>query len=163
MDTKQLSILEEAIKLEVNTGRLYEVFSHTFSEDSLFWQQLSSEENNHALLLRSEKELFLRNGRIPPEIALIDSADSLIELNEKIVHCIEEYTHTSPQKAYAYSLACLIENSLGEYQLQKAMEMPSSSRVLELFKTLHGYDKDHLRRIRDYMVQNGINEVSVEL
>ena len=161
MDTKQLSLIDEAINLEINVGRLYVLFSEQFPEDNLFWQQLAHEEIDHSLLLRSEKEFFLKSAFIPPEIVSVDSTNQLIQTNQKIEQCIEKFQKKAPERAYAFSLACHIENFAGEYHLQQSMKVPSYSKVLELFKTLNSNDQDHSAHISSYMAQHGIEQVAV--
>jgi ferritin len=53
-------------------------------------------------------------------------------------------------------VALKMEMSAGELHFQHTMSRPADSKVLKLFQTLNQDDKDHAKRIRDYMKENQI-------
>ena len=145
-----LALLEEAISLELNVSRLYKKFFDC-DEDSEFWWRLMLEEKNHAALLKTGKDYFLK--MLPSEI-LPESLNELVEANKTIKELID--SKDTPSRAEKFKIALKLEESAGEIHFQNAMQKETSEKVLSLFQKLNEDDKDHAERIRQYMDENGI-------
>jgi len=148
-------LFEEAITLELNAAKLYELFQGTFPDDALFWGGLVVEEKNHAALLQDGKDRFYPLGKFPVEI-LPSSLASLVWANRGIAALIDKYRERRPSREEAFNTALSLEQSAGEAHFQEFMEKESGAKVEEIFRELNRDDKDHARRIRSYMTSHGI-------
>ena len=143
-----IKYFDEAIKVELNASKIYAIFSQKFPEDKSFWWSLSLEEINHASLIESEK-LFYEVNVFPDELFSVD-LEELIKLNDSL-HIIMEQFKDNISLENAFKIALEIENSAMELNYQKLAESASSDRAVNLFQELNRADKDHAKRISDYM------------
>jgi rubrerythrin len=143
-----IKYFDEAIKVELNASKIYAIFSQKFPEDKSFWWSLSLEEINHASLIESEK-LFYEVNVFPDELFSVD-LEELIKLNDSL-HIIMEQFKDNISLENAFKIALEIENSAMELNYQKLAESASSDRAVNLFQELNRADKDHAKRILDYM------------
>jgi ferritin len=155
LNERLIQLINEAIKVESNAAELYSIFHKAFPEDCPFWYQLHMEEENHASIIRSARETWLSGREFPLEL-LPSSLDDLLELNGKLASLIEEYKDNPPSRETAFNVALELEESAGEAHLQKVMERPPTSTLMELFQILTGDDKKHASRIHAYMRDKGI-------
>lgn len=147
-------LLEESVQLELNLGKLYRFFSNYFSEDNDFWWRLGLEENNHASLIKSGI-IFLESG-IFPENWSIANMDSIFQSNKYINELLEIYENKGLKRKEAFLIALELEQSAAESHYQEAMvspEIQDSSGLIEIFRNLNRYDKNHLQKIQDYMIK----------
>ena len=153
---KQLpQIVEESIKLELNVAKLYEFYSTAFPENIHFWKELALEEETHANLIKSLRNVLLPFNKFPSEI-LSSSLQDLIEVNNKLLSLLKEYNNKPPSKESAFSFAIALEESAGEIHFQHAMNKSSDTEAIKVFQRLVKDDKDHAERIRSYMKYEGI-------
>ncbi len=153
---KQLpQIVEESIKLELNMANLYKIFSTAFPEDSDFWWKLCLEEENHANLIKIGKDVLLSCDEFPTEL-LSPTLQDLIETNNKLNSLLKDYNDKPPSRESAVNIAISLEESAGEIHFQNAMDKLPSSEYVRIFQELNKDDKDHAKRIREYMNSKGI-------
>ena len=156
MDKELSRILDESIQLELNVADLYLSFCHAFAEDKDFWSHLAEEEENHAALLRSGKLESLDEGHFPAKI-LTTNLDALIKANKEIKELVKEHKQKPPSsRASAFEIAIKVEESTGEIDFSCFMEQQSDSPALNLFRRVNSEDRDHARRIRNYMREKAI-------
>ena len=156
MDKELSRILDESIQLELNVADLYLTFCHAFAEDKDFWSHLAEEEGNHAALLRSGKLESLDEGHFPAKI-LTTNLDALIKANKEIKELVKEHKQKPPSsRASAFEIAIKVEESTGEIDFSCFIEQEADSPALKLFRRLNRDDRDHARRIRNYMREKGI-------
>ncbi len=156
MDKELSRILDESIQLELNVADLYLSFCHAFAEDKDFWSHLAEEEGNHAALLRSGKLESLDEGHFPAKI-LTTNLDALIKANKEIKELVKEHKQKPPSsRASAFEIAIKVEESTGEIDFSCFIEQEADSPTLKLFRRLNRDDRDHARRIRNYMREKGI-------
>lgn len=156
MDKELSRILDESIQLELNVADLYLSFCHAFAEDKDFWSHLAEEEGNHAALLRSGKLESLDEGHFPAKI-LTTNLDALIKANKEIKELVKEHKQKPPSsRASAFEIAIKVEESTGEIDFSCFIEQEADSPALKLFRRLNRDDRDHARRIRNYMREKGI-------
>ena len=156
MDKELSRILDESIQLELNVADLYLSFCHAFAEDKDFWSHLAEEEGNHAALLRSGKLESLDEGYFPTKI-LTTNLDALIKANKEIKELVKEHKQKPPSsRASAFEIAIKVEESTGEIDFSCFMEQQADSPALKLFRRVNSEDRDHARRIRNYMREKGI-------
>jgi len=148
-------LFEEAINIELNAARLYELFQRNFPNDSSFWGQLIFEEKNHAVLLQDGRDRFLPIGKFP-EAILPSSLTSLVWANRGIAALIDKYKERPPSREEAFNAALGVESSAGEAHYQQFMEKESPSKIGKIFQELNREDKDHVLRLRSYMEKKGI-------
>jgi len=156
-----IQIVEESIDLELNVAALYFLFHFAFPEDAAFWWQLHGEERNHAALLSSVKKTFIPADAYPAHF-LPPFLDKLKSANEELNSLIEKYKKKPPKREEAFLVALAVENSAGEKHFQEFAEKAPQSKIDEAFHNLISHDRDHIRRIREYMERKGIDLPSKE-
>ena len=92
------------------------------------------------------REVLLTDKRLKVEI-LCHSLPALVRINNRFASLLQEYREKSPSRMTAFNMAISLEESAGEWHYQKAMEMPTGSEYLQLFKTLNKDSRDHADRI----------------
>lgn len=156
MDKELSRILDESIQLELNVADLYLSFCHAFAEDKDFWSHLAEEEGNHAALLRSGTLESLDEGHFLAKI-LTTNLDALIKANKEIKELLKEHKQKPPSsRASAFEIAIKVEESTGEIDFSCFIEQEANSPALKLFRRVNSEDRDHARRIRNYMREKGI-------
>jgi hypothetical protein len=151
-----LKLANEALQLEYNVSELYLIFRDAYPEDAGFWWQLVIEENNHAALIKSGRDYFIPEGVFPYEI--FPSMDELQKANKVLLSLLDKYNNYPPTREEAFNLALKTELSACEIHFQRTMTKSTNSKALSLFQKLNQDDKDHAKRIRAYMKQEGILE-----
>lgn len=149
--------LDESIQLEVNVSDLYQLFYVKFPEDSEFWWKLSLEEVNHAALIRSINDLFLPEKILPQGVIQMQILE-LHQVNQSIKERISRYKIIAPTRFEAFSYAHELEISAGEAHYEMFMNEIPESNVEKIFQKLNGEDKNHARRIAEYMELNNVTE-----
>ncbi len=153
---EQLSeIVDESIKLELNIETLYKYFSTIYPEDTDFWQKLCSEEEQHASLIKGERDVILSNDGFPSEL-LSPTLNALIGANNKLISLLKEFKDKSPSRESALNIAKSLEKSAGEIHFQREMNKRPASEYMKLFHMLNKDDMDHAQRIDEYMISLGI-------
>lgn len=156
MDEKLSRILDQTAQLELNVAALYLGFSEAFPEDRDFWSQLAKEEENHAALLRGGKLESSNEGRFPADI-LTTNLDALIKANKEIEELVKEHKQKPPSsRASALEIALKAEESTGEIHFSCFMRQETNSPLLERLGRVDRDDRQHIRRIRNYMSEKGI-------
>lgn len=155
MPEKHQKHLDESILLELNLARLYTLFNDSFAEDEDFWWDLAMEEQGHASLFQQEKQQPQQKEFFPDNL-LAKDLQSLIDTNAKISALIATYTTTPPSRAEAFKTAHALEMAAGESHFQQFLDSPTSSYSANIFKQLNQEDRDHARRIQQYMQKNHI-------
>ena len=156
MDKELSRILDESIQMELNVADLYLSFCHAFAEDKDFWSHLAEEEGNHAAMLRSGKLESLDKRHFPAKI-LTTNLDALIKANKEIKELVKEHKQKPPSsRASAFEIAIKVEESTGEIDFSCFIEQEADSPALKLFRRLNRDDRDHARRIRNYMREKNI-------
>lgn len=158
-DADLVRLINEAIALELNVSRLYALFQDQFPEDAEFWQALSLEEENHALLLKIGRKHFAPQEIFPREL-LPDSVKPLINQNRELEQLIGDFEILPPLREDAFRLAVALEEAAGELHYQRAMAGGAHNEALKVFQTLNHDDRDHADRIRRYMEERGIGQSS---
>jgi len=145
-------LITESIKVETNLSKLYSAFSKIFNEDSKFWSQLSSEEMDHASLIKSAMTLASVIDDFPIDI-LSKDIDKVIATNKMIEQYILSSTSLTSRNE-ASKIALKIENSSSELSFQQFMKKTPENELDKLYKKLNYFDLDHAKRICDYFKIN---------
>ena len=155
---KQLSlIIDESAQLERNVGELYSVFSQTFQEDSVFWNELYEEEITHANLIEKVGALDFLTYKIIPNM-LSEKIDEIQNANKYISACIDECNSNPPSREEAFNIALELEDSACEIHYQEFMDNEIDDILTQTFQKLNADDKDHFCRINAYMTKHGISK-----
>lgn len=155
-------MLEASIELELQVAKLYMLFHHKLPQDSDFWWNLMLEEQNHAALLRSIKDVFVPRGSIPENL-LAESSESISNTFAALKGWCKYYSDMPLTRSKAFNIALAIENSAAEIHFQRFMDKSPHSRVDEVFQQLNTDDKDHAQRIMHYMQTHNIDVVPEKL
>ncbi len=158
MNNDLIDLIDEAILLELNLFELYMLFYRRFSEDTQFWWKLAIEEQNHAALLKTAKQMERSHIQIPREI-LPAGLEELEASNRKIVQAIEKFEILHDRNK-AFQFAHNIENSAGEIHYDTFMNSEVDSHVQSVFQKLNGEDTHHAERIRKYMIDHHIPQAA---
>lgn len=142
-----IKYLEEAIKIELNTAKLYFVFSDYFKEDYDFWWTIANEELNHAALLKTSIE-YVKLNNLPEEV-ILNNIGEMIDLNKKIDEVIELFK-SNPSRQTSFEIALNIETSAGESHFQELMSTHTDNEIIKLFQYLNREDINHYDRIKSY-------------
>ncbi|MDR4506220.1 MAG: hypothetical protein MRK01_15720 [Candidatus Scalindua sp.] len=155
MDTELLKLVDESRKLELYVSDIYMIFYKAFPEDSVFWWKLVLEEKHHAALIKS-----IENADLSSYFFSEDILESLVQVlfrtNNKLISLINEYNQNPPSRESAFNMAIELEKSAGEYHFQLVMEKSSETTAMKIFHELNADNKNHLKKIQAYMVNNGI-------
>lgn len=154
MSDKFGDLIEEAIRVELYASDLYMLFYRKFPEDSQFWWQLAMEEQNHAALLKTVRQMNSVELKIPPEI-LPESVDELVQANLRLKEAIREFEE-KPDRYRAFQFAYLTEHSAGELHYDNFMQHAMESKLSAVFRKLNGEDINHAKRIEEYMTEHNI-------
>jgi len=155
MKEKLSNMLHNSILLELNVGKLYQLFHTLFPEHEAFWWKLSLEEENHAALIKSIKEHFEPVGKIPDNL-LSSSLQKLQDSNATIASLIEKYTAIPPSAEEAFNTALKLELTAGEIHYQDFMGKDQNSVINKTFQKLNQDDKNHAARLRSHMKKHNI-------
>ena len=152
-------VLGLAKQLELKLREIYILHSHTFSQDSGFWWQLSIEEGNHGSLIDTSIN-FLECGVMSEPLFDI-SYPSLENTVQRLINLLEEYKVNPPTRYRAFQTAHRIELSIGEVHYQKVMEEPidliqNPQDIISIFQNLNNEDINHAERIISYMLEHDI-------
>jgi hypothetical protein len=154
MDDEFLKLIEEAIRLELNIAELYMLFYRQFDQDAEFWWKLVIEEENHAALLKTVKQMELTNVDTPREL-FPEGVGELEMSNQEIREAIMKF-EKEPDRERSFQFAYIIETSAGEMHFNAFMKNAPESRLTKIFKKLNGADLDHADRIKNYMASANI-------
>jgi hypothetical protein len=154
MKTELNALFEEAIRLELCVAELYLLFHHKYPEDATFWWELALEEENHAALLRTARQMSESMVQVPADLLL----DNLEELRQSIrfVEKAKEEARQGLSREQAFNFALHVENLAGEFHYNSFMKKAPETPVTAIFKKLNGMDTDHAQRIREYMDRHQI-------
>jgi hypothetical protein len=147
-------LIDEAIRLELNVGELYLLFYRLFPEDETFWWKIAIEEENHAALLKTVRQMGSIHVALPMDL-LPAGIEELRDSNRLILQALEDF-EKRPDRDRAFHLAHQIENSAGELHYNMFMKDAPPSTVTDMFKKLNGHDLDHAQRIIQYMADHNI-------
>ncbi len=152
--SKLLEVLDESIVLEYNAMKLYILYSELFPVDRQFWSCISKEEMFHAELLEGLRSLIKAN--VLPEDMLYNEITDLKEANANIANAIETFSKDAPTRREAFDYALILETTGSEMIFQKIIMQSTQNNLINTFKDLAGFCKDHARRISTWMRTNNI-------
>lgn len=154
-----LTLIQEAAKFEMEIYNLYTLYSKLFINDSKFWNKIADEERNHAVIMQKSYSYLESDNKIFNQI-IPNNILSIIDNKEKVDKLIIDF-NKSHDRVFAFNLALLIETSLLESTYQKFMASNFESKDNILFQKLNGDEKDHIKRITQYMKVNNIPIISL--
>ena len=150
-----LEILDLASSLETIMADMYTLFEKSFTEDSVFWKTLAYEELNHAALIRSVKgnpamsEQFIHD-------APNDLLQEIVKAKEWATSLFIKFSEVKPDRTTAFNTAIEAEKTAGELHFQSIMTKESDSWLIKVLQKLNEYDRDHLKRIEEYVKEKNI-------
>ena len=150
-----LEILDLASSLETIMADMYTLFEKSFTEDSVFWKTLAYEELNHAALIRSVKgnpamsEQFIHD-------APNDLLQEIVKAKEWATSMFIKFSEVKPDRVTAFNTAIEAEKTAGELHFQSIMTKESDSWLIKVLQKLNEYDRDHLKRIEEYVKEKNI-------
>lgn len=144
------AILEAFIAVERRAASLYRHFLHRFPQDRALWWTLVMEEENHAALLRAQKDIFLKPGYVPS--GLFAAAEDDLRTTATAIDALIAAQGEAPfTRMSALQTALAIETMAGELHFQRLIEAHPDTPTLRVFQELIGSERDHARRIEAYI------------
>ena len=147
--------LDEASALETIMADLYSSFEKSFTEDAAFWKQLVDEELNHAALIQNVKN--------DPTLSywfVHDAPDALLKeivnTKEWATSLVIKFLETKPSRLTAFNTAIEAEKTAWELHYQGLMTKESDAWFKKILQELNELDRDHLKRINEYVIENKI-------
>ena len=147
--------LNEASQLEIRVANLYTLFAETFPEDADFWRQLAHEEKDHAALIRTIKG----NPNWSDKFVSTFASGLLQEIrktNQWLSSLYAEFSAKKSDRKTALDTARQIEKSAGEIDYENFMVQETDSWILKGLQRLNEYERDHHKRIEEYMRENNL-------
>ncbi len=158
MQQLEREILDESVDLEFTISLLYFLFSQTFPQASLFWGRLWIEEQDHANLLKDCCEKLDRSDVDTSEIVWPE-LEKVRAIDHRIRELIVQYEEDPPPLSEAFSTALQIEQAAEEYQIRVSENAADdSSEAAEIVRKLNSDEKNHARRINEYMEISGMEK-----
>jgi hypothetical protein len=154
MDDPLGPIFTESIRMERAMAALYRLYERLFPLDADFWHALSSEEENHAAVIRSGMDHFFEAGLFPLE-ALDPDLEAVRGTNALLEETIARYRREKPSLEEALGRALQFEDSTVEHYYRYVQKSTPDSRAVYLFQELSGYSEDHVARVRGLMEKHG--------
>ena len=150
-----LEFLDQASSLETIMADMYTLFEKSFAEDADFWKELAYEELNHAALIKSVSsnpamsEQFIHD-------APNDLFQEVIKAKEWAASLVIKFSEVKPDRTTAFNTAIEAEKTAGELYFQNIMTKESDSWLIKALQQLNEYERDHLKRIEEYVKENNI-------
>ena len=150
MNPARIRLIHKMILLENNIGLLYACFGEQFPEDRPFWKKLAIEESNHASLLFTHLEYILDSKELSEQL-LSAKEETLAAINERVEKLIFDLRTLSLSREDAFGVALQLEQSAGEIHFQNTTDKNGAAVPFFIFESLSSADKDHVRKITEYM------------
>jgi hypothetical protein len=150
-----LEILVQASSLELIMANMYTLFEKSFTEDSDFWKQLAHEELSHAALLKSA----ISNPKMSKQLvhdAPNDLLQEVVKAKEWATSLLIKFSEAKPDRLIAFNTAIEAEKTAGELHVQSLMTKENDSWFIKVLQELNEYDRDHLKRIEEYVKEHKI-------
>ena len=152
-----VEILDQAAALETIMADMDTLFEKSFTEDSDFWKQLAYEELNHAALIKSVSsnpnptmsEQFIHD-------APNDLFQEVVKAKEWATSVFIQFSEVKPDRITAFNTAIEAEKTAGELYFQSIMTKESDSWLIKVLQELNEYERDHLKRIEEYVKEKNI-------
>ena len=150
-----LEFLDQASSLETIMADMYTLFEKSFAEDADFWKELAYEELNHAALIKSVSsnpamsEQFIHD-------APNDLFQEVVKAKEWATSLFIKFSEVTPDRITAFNTAIEAEKTAGELYFQSIMTKESDSWLIKALQQLNEYERDHLKRIEEYVKEKKI-------
>lgn len=149
------TFLNEASQLELRAADLYTLFAASFADDHDFWHQLAHEEKDHAEMIRT----IMGNPNLSEKFVSTFAPGLLQEIhkiNQWLASLYVEFSEEKRDRKTALDTARKIEKSAGEIDYQNFMVQETDSWILKGLQQINKNDRDHLKRIEEYMRQKNL-------
>lgn len=141
-------ILDGLREIELLVAELYKHFSLSFPLDRTFWQDLSQDEENHAVLVTELKEALLKNGH-PFEVGKINLA-ILETYRQGLVGQMSRLKRGAIARGSAFFIARDFEKTLVEHRFYDAVR--SENRDYKAIQArIQRETEIHLQKLENYI------------
>jgi hypothetical protein len=147
-------VVDEAIRYEHNLAALYHSFSSIFTDDTELWWELSTSEEEHAMLLESGRTLFkeeFARDTIPEDL------DALRQSNESLETLLDEFEEAAPSREEAFRLTLDLEKDANEMTLHRILKIEKSQQADEIVTRIYDEDSAHAEKVLAYVNRRGIS------
>lgn len=147
----QSEILENLIAWEVEISYLYKQYAGIFRENQAFWEHIAGEEESHAALLKSLKNL-LKSGSVFWNIGqfLPDKVAKELAIVRK---SRERFVLNPPTENEALEIAFRIESSLLEAKFYTTVTN-DASEFKKVADVLTKATENHAQKVRDMLMNS---------
>ena len=141
-------ILDTLHQIELIVAELYRRFSHSFVQDRVFWENLSQDEESHAVMVTELKNTLLRNGS-PFEVGKINLL-ALSTYRQGIKSQLSRLERGKLRRQNAFFIARDLEKSLIERRFYESIrsENPEYRAIQEKIRKETEF---HLQKLENYI------------
>jgi hypothetical protein len=139
---------DEQISIEHYCCLLYRLFSGYFPEHSDFWLTMSREEELHAAIIQSGRDILYDQGLFGADI-ISDNLKEMRALRLELETVLEEWSTHPPSRRTAYMFAAGLEEDQVIAVFDQKMSEPTDSPILKIIQKMNDNATGHARRIRE--------------
>jgi 1,2-phenylacetyl-CoA epoxidase catalytic subunit len=148
MYLKAGQILDMLREIELIMAELYRRFSHIFVQDRVFWEDLSQDEERHAVMVTELKNTLLRNGS-PFEVGKINLL-ALSTYRQGIKSQLSRLQRGELERQNALFIARDFEKTLIEHSFYESIRSKNPEYRAILDKILKE-NEFHLQKLENYI------------
>lgn len=141
-------ILDLLQEIELTVAALYKRFSLIFAQDRVFWEDLSREEEAHAVMVREMRSALLKNGS-PFELGKVNFT-ALGTYRQGVQRQLERLERGELHRQNAFFVARDFEKTLIEHRFYETIrsENPEYKAVQEKIRV---ETESHLQKLENYI------------
>ncbi len=141
-------ILDLLQDIELTVAALYRRFSHIFAQDRVFWENLSQDEESHAVMVQELRSTLLKNGS-PFELGKI-SFTTLSTYRQGIQRQLDRLERGELHRQNAFFIARDFEKTLIEHRFYESIrsENPGYRAIQEKIRV---ETESHLQKLENYI------------
>jgi 1,2-phenylacetyl-CoA epoxidase catalytic subunit len=141
-------ILDILHKIELIVAELYRRFSHSFVQDRVFWEDLSQDEESHAVMVTELKNALLKNGS-PFELGKINLL-ALSTYRQGIETQLDRLERGELRRQNAFFIARDFEKTLIERRFYESIRSENAEyRAIQ--DKIRKETEFHLQRLENYI------------
>lgn len=141
-------ILDLLREVELAVAALYKRFSHFFGQDRVFWEDLSQDEEGHAVMVKELRNALLKNGS-PFELGRINLT-SLSTYHQGVHRQRERLERGEIHRQNAFFIARDFEKTMIEHRFYESIrsENPEYRTIQEKIRL---ETEGHLQKLENYI------------
>lgn len=141
-------ILDLLRDIELTVATLYRNFSNTFAQDRVFWENLSKDEEAHAVMVKELRNTLLKNGS-PFELSKVNFT-ALGTYRQGVLRQLSRLERGELYRQNAFFIARDFEKTLIEHRFYESIrsENPEYQAIQEKIRV---ETESHLQKLENYI------------